>query len=58
MIFPIGKLGMSVLVEVLQPEPGGLRESMASCTGEAEAAGGPPQLMKQGNIPCNHSIYI
>lgn len=24
---------------------------------EAEAASGRPRLTKQGNIPCNHSIY-
>jgi len=56
---PRGRLGMSMLVEaaapVLWPRASGLRET--DCTGEAEASSGPPQLMKQGNIPCNHSIY-
>lgn len=42
---------------VLWPRASGLTESVAVCTGEAEAGSGPPQLMKQGNIPCNHSIY-
>lgn len=42
---------------MLWPRASGLRECVADCTGEAEAGSGPLQLMKQGNIPCNHSIY-
>lgn len=30
------------------------REKWSAQPGEAS---GPPQLMKQSNIPCNHSIY-
>lgn len=53
---------MSVLVEatvppVLWPRASGLGESKADCTAEAEAKAGSGPLMKQGNIPCNHSIY-
>lgn len=33
-----------------------LRDREQWCVEPGEA-GGPPQLMKQGNIPCNHSIY-
>lgn len=43
-----------MVVESCSPRASGLRESAADCT---EAGSGPPQLMKQGNIPCNHSIY-
>lgn len=42
---------------MLLPGATGLRECVADCTGEAEVGSGPPQLMKQGNISCNHSIY-
>lgn len=49
--------GSSSSSTVLWPRASGLTESVAVCTGEAEAGSGPPQLMKQGNIPCNHSIY-
>lgn len=42
---------------MLWPRDTGLRVCVADCTGEAEVGSGPPQLMKQGNISCNHSIY-
>lgn len=41
---------------VLWPRATGLRERVACCTGETEVGGGPAQLMKQGNVSCNHSM--